>query len=73
MPLPSRREGLRGLYDAALLDAGRTHAHAMDSSIDQRPDAPKVREPPAPRLIVGMANVIAADRLFSAHVTYFCH
>ena len=73
MQLPCRREGLGGLDDAALLNAGRTHAHAMDPPIDQRPDAPEVREPAAPCLIVGMADIVAAERLFSAHITYFCH
>ncbi len=54
-------------------DAVRADGDALRARADFCPYALKVRLPAAASPVVGMTDIVAADRLLSANRTYFCH
>lgn len=62
-----------GLDDLAGLETPRAHPQASDSTVDQRPDALKVRFEPSCRHIVRVADISPDDRALSAEFAAFRH
>jgi len=62
-----------GFQNFSLPDAGGAHPHALGSAVDLGTDALKVREPATARLVVRVADIITANRSFSANSANFCH
>jgi hypothetical protein len=57
----------------SLLDAGCANAHACRASFDISANALKIREPAPSCLVVGVTDIVAANRLFTANCTNFSH
>ena len=64
---------LRSFDHLPLLDAACTDANPQNLTVDFCPHTPEVGKPPPTGPVVGVTDVVAADRLFPAYFTYFCH
>lgn len=79
---PGRRPGLEkrsntgmlcSFLNPTLFDTRGTHPHADRTSVHECTDVLEVGDPATPGLVVRMADVIAADRPFSANFANSCH
>ena len=53
--------------------ACRADFDTLHSSVHTGTGVLQVREPAAPRLVMGMTDIVSADRLLAAHIAHFCH
>jgi hypothetical protein len=68
-----RNAGLGRFQDFSLLDAGGADAKTRRFSFHARADVLQVGKPSAPRSVVRVADVIAANRPFPANIANFSH
>ena len=62
-----------GLDHLVRPEATGAHPQALDTTVDERPDALKIRFEPARRDIVCVADIPAENRPFSAEFAAFRH
>ena len=67
------RTELGGLDDQPRAEAPGTDLHSNSPSLPEGLHLVKVGVPDLPRLVIGVAHIMAEDRSFSTNVANFCH
>jgi hypothetical protein len=67
------RSGLCSLENLVRLDASRANGKALGATVYLRPNFLQIGEPSPTCQIMGVADVVAANRPFPANITNFCH
>jgi hypothetical protein len=59
--------------DSSLFNTACANAHFLFFPVYLGVDAPEIRQPAAPCLVMGVTDIVAGDRFFSAYFANFSH
>lgn len=66
-------ETLRGLHDFVAFQTRGADLHPGRPTVHHGAHRLNIRKPSTASLVMGVADVVAADRFLAANITHFCH